>query len=141
MKNIIWQQPSGELAVYSLADDMDSAAEAVRLLSVGTICEDWIAVGFDVELPGPPQSLWRWVDGQIVTIPAPPKSKDVRISEKLVVRGLTLENEWLLYAGMAGMLSAAMASGKTEAQLIAANTGYRNAKTLANEIAAIRSEP
>jgi hypothetical protein len=81
MKNIIWQQPNGLLAVYGLSEG-DSQAMAVLLHDEGLVDADWVAVAFDIaEFPLVPQDLWRWQGGVITSIePPPPTAEELRTS-------------------------------------------------------------
>jgi hypothetical protein len=72
-------------------------------------------------------------------LPAP--TKEQRVAIELAKRGLTLEGEWQLYSGIAGMQALGAAAGKTAEQLYATNTGFRNAMDLHAIITAIRAEP
>jgi len=68
MKNIIWQQPGGQIAVHNLPEDADSAATAAQLLASGAVDPGWTAALFDVQqFPGPPQDTWVIVDGVLTT--------------------------------------------------------------------------
>jgi hypothetical protein len=68
MKNIIWQQPNGQVAVYNLPNDANSQAVAVDLLASGSVDAGWTAALFDVqEFPGPPQDTWVIVGGVLTT--------------------------------------------------------------------------
>lgn len=62
------------------------------------------------------------------------------VAAKLSERGLTLETEWQLYAGIAGMLALGALQGKSQEQLYSENTGFRNALDMANAIVIIRGE-
>ena len=81
MKNIVWQQPGGAIAVHNLPDDADSQAAAAQLLSSGAVAADWVAVLFDVvEFPEPPQEAWRFVGG-ILTFDQPYQAAWLKASE------------------------------------------------------------
>ena len=63
--------PNGRLAVYKLSDDADAASHAADLLADNEVCDDWVAVAYDVTaLPTQPQSSWRFVGGAVVSVPA-----------------------------------------------------------------------
>jgi len=72
MKNIIWEMPDGRLGYHLLADDADSELEAAILVDDKRVAEDWKAVAFDRVLPETDQELWRFVDGEIVTLEGKP---------------------------------------------------------------------
>lgn len=66
--NIIWEQPSGSIAVTSIFDGTDPEKLAVLLKDRGDVPADWNSVAFNFNglFPAAPQEFWRWAQGQIV---------------------------------------------------------------------------
>lgn len=91
-----------------------------------------------IETPAPSSAKDTW-NGSAWVPPIP--TKEQRLTALLAARGLTIESEWQLYGAIAGMQAAGAVSGKTEAQIYAANHGYRYAKDLALQLTSIRAEP
>lgn len=52
-----------------------------------------------------------------------------------------INQEWMLYALMAGMVGGAATQGISETQLYQLNLGYKTAKDLSDQIAALRAAP
>lgn len=69
MKNIIWNQPDGKVAVTTILDGSDTAEHAALIQGRGDIPADWQAVVFDYDgsWPTVEQELWRWNGSSIVT--------------------------------------------------------------------------
>lgn len=71
MKNIVWEMPGGNLAVYNLPENANSQAAAIALKANGQVDADWIAAAFDVQsFPGAAQAAWRMDGGAVVPDPA-----------------------------------------------------------------------
>ncbi len=62
----------------------------------------------------------------------PPRTPLQEVAARFSAVGIAPGGEWQLYSAMAGMLALGAAQGRSPAQLYAENTGYRNAKDLAD---------
>lgn len=83
---------------------------------------------------------WAW-DGTALSDPVPPAaeaSPQDKIAQLLAQHQIGAE--WQLLAMMAGLISLAATQGVSEPQLYAENPGYKQAKDLEQQIAALRSE-
>lgn len=68
MKNIIWQKPTG-IAVTTLVEATDSRAEAAKLQTRGDVPSDWVAVGFDIQVPKDrgTRDDWQWNGSEVIS--------------------------------------------------------------------------
>lgn len=137
MKNIIWQQPDGKLAVTFLCEDISPRSHAAELKASAAIPFGWQAVGFDVAaLPSEPQDAWRWVDGAVVVEQS--ALNQVR-TEQIKLQIAALEREQQMPRAQREFMLLSMQAQFTPEQL-AANPGYVAVKAFDDSIKALREQ-
>ena len=137
MKNIIWQLPTGCLAVRNLSGDevkitteevdgelievisqASSEEWATHLLNSHQVASDWVPVAFDRELPTTPQNAWRYVDGAIVSVELPVDFATLKAAE--TARWMAIREQFFgRLASISSRLYASDPAGSASADAVA----------------------